>query len=98
MPRYLAAFADLFQRSSDMRRAGSAALDLAYVAAGRVDGFWEMALNPWDIAAGEILVLEAGGLVSDWRGGEGHRESGWIAAAGPATHGLLTSVLARHAA
>ena len=98
MPRYLAAFADLFQRSSDMRRAGSAALDLAYVAAGRVDGFWEMALNPWDIAAGEILVLEAGGLVSDWRGGDGHRESGWLAAGGPATHRLLTSVLARHAA
>jgi myo-inositol-1(or 4)-monophosphatase len=98
MRRYVAAFGDLFQRASDMRRAGSAALDLAYVAAGRVDGFWEMALNPWDIAAGEILVLEAGGLVSDWRGGEGHRESGWIAAGGPATHRLLTSVLARHTA
>ncbi|HET6361181.1 MAG TPA: inositol monophosphatase family protein, partial [Gemmatimonadota bacterium] len=98
MDRYMAAFGDLFQRSSDMRRAGSAALDLAYVASGRVDGFWEMALNPWDIAAGEILVLEAGGVVSDWRGGNGHRESGWIAAGGPATHRLLTSVLARHAA
>lgn len=98
MQRYLAAFGDLFQRSSDMRRAGSAALDLAYVAAGRVDGFWEMALNPWDIAAGEILVLEAGGIVSDWHGGDGHRESGWIAAGGPATHRILTSVLAQHAA
>ncbi len=96
--RYLAAFGELFVRSSDMRRAGSAALDLAYVAAGRVDGFWEMELNPWDIAAGEILVLEAGGLVSDWTGGYGHRESGWIVAGGPATHRLLTSVLARHAA
>lgn len=98
MGRYVAAFGDLFQRSSDMRRAGSAALDLAYVASGRVDGFWEMALSPWDIAAGELLVLEAGGRVSDWRGGDGHRESGWIAAGGPATHRLLTSVLARHAA
>ncbi len=96
--RYVAAFGELFERSSDMRRAGSAALDLAYVAAGRVDGFWEMALNPWDIAAGEILVLEAGGLVSDWRGGDGHRETGWIVAGGPPTHELLTSVLARHAA
>lgn len=95
--RYLAAFGELFERSSDMRRAGSAALDLAYVAAGRVDGFWEMALNPWDIAAGELLVIEAGGIVSDWRGGAAHRESGWIVAGGPATHGLLTSVLARHA-
>jgi myo-inositol-1(or 4)-monophosphatase len=94
---YLAAFEELFLQSSDMRRAGSAALDLAYVAAGRVDGFWEMALNPWDIAAGELLVTEAGGRVSDWRGGSGHRESGWIAAGGPATHELLTSVLAGHA-
>jgi len=62
-----------------------------------VDGFWEMALNPWDIAAGELLVLEAGGRVSDWSGGEEHRESGWIVAGGPATHALLTSVLAGHA-
>lgn len=96
--RYLAAFRALFERSSDMRRAGSAALDLAYVAAGRVDGFWEMNLSPWDIAAGELLVLEAGGLVSDWSGGAGHRESGWIAAGGPGTHRLLTSVLADYAA
>jgi myo-inositol-1(or 4)-monophosphatase len=57
-----------------------------------------MALNPWDIAAGEILVLEAGGRVSDWTGGDGHRDTGWIAAAGPATHHLMTSILARHAA
>ena len=95
--RYLAAFEELFLRSSDMRRAGSAALDLAYVAAGRVDGFWEMGLSPWDIAAGELLVVEAGGRVSDWSGGEGHRDSGWIAAGGPATHEFLTSVLAAHA-
>ena len=52
-----AAFGELFPRSSDMRRAGSAALDLAYVAAARVDGFWEMSLNPWDIAAGGDLVF-----------------------------------------
>jgi myo-inositol-1(or 4)-monophosphatase len=97
VPRYIAAFEELFVRSSDMRRAGSAALDLAYVAAGRVDGFWEMDLNPWDIAAGELLVLEAGGVVSDWSGGPGHRESGWIAAGGPETHRLLISVLGRHA-
>ena len=96
--RYLAAFQALFERSSDMRRAGSAALDLAYVAAGRVDGFWEMNLNPWDIAAGEILVQEAGGFVSDWSGGSGHRESGWIAAGGPETHRLLTSILSEYAA
>lgn len=96
--RYLAAFGELFARSSDMRRAGSAALDLAYVAAGRVDGFWEMGLNPWDIAAGELLVLEAGGIVSDWRGDSAHRETGWIAAGGPETHRLLISILSEHAA
>ena len=92
--RYLRAFRELFLRASDMRRAGSAALDLAYVAAGRVDGFWEMGLSPWDIAAGELLVLEAGGRVSDWRGGPGHRETGWITAGGPETHRFLVSVLA----
>ncbi|HUF89147.1 MAG TPA: inositol monophosphatase family protein [Gemmatimonadota bacterium] len=92
--RYLRAFRELFLRSSDMRRAGSAALDLAYVAAGRVDGFWETGLSPWDIAAGELLVLEAGGRVSDWKGGAGHRGTGWIAAGGPETHRFLLSVLA----
>jgi len=94
--RYLRVFRALFLRSSDMRRAGSAALDLAYVAAGRVDGFWEIGLSPWDIAAGELLVLEAGGRVTDWQGGAAHRETGWIAAGGPETHRLLISVLAEH--
>ncbi|HUP20181.1 MAG TPA: inositol monophosphatase family protein [Gemmatimonadota bacterium] len=91
--RYLGAFRALFERVSDMRRAGSAALDLAWTAAGRVEGFWEIGLNLWDIAAGELLVREAGGRVSDWRGGGGHRVTGWIAAGGPAAHDLLLEVL-----
>ena len=95
--RYLEAFGELFRRVSDMRRAGSAALDLAYVASGRVEGFWEIGLNRWDIAAGELLVLEAGGRVSDWRGGAEHRTTGWIAAGNPATHDLLLEVLATYA-
>lgn len=95
--RYLEAFGELFRRVSDMRRAGSAALDLAYVASGRVEGFWEIGLNRWDIAAGELLVLEAGGLVSDWRGGAEHRTTGWIAAGNAATHDLLLEVLAAYA-
>ncbi len=66
-----------------VRRAGSAALDLAYVAAGRTDGFWEMGLSPWDIAAGVILVREAGGFISDLAGGESYFESGDIIAANP---------------
>jgi myo-inositol-1(or 4)-monophosphatase len=97
LDRYLGAFADLFVRVSDMRRIGSAALDLAYVAAGRVEGFWEIGLSRWDIAAGELLVTEAGGRVSDWSGGLGHRRSGWIAAGNPAAHDLLLEVLGAYA-
>lgn len=77
---YLAMFSDMFEDTADMRRNGSAALDLAYVASGRVDGFWEIGLKPWDTAAGELLVKEAGGLVSDFTGGHGHQTSGNIVA------------------
>ena len=66
-----------------IRRAGSASLDLAYVAAGRMDGFWEMGLSKWDIAAGIVLVREAGGFVSDLSGGETFWDSGDIVAANP---------------
>lgn len=77
---YMAMFSSLFQKSSDLRRAGSAALDLAYVASGRVDGFFEIGLKPWDTAAGELLVIEAGGLVTDFTGGHNHGVSGNIVA------------------
>ena len=66
-----------------IRRAGSAALDLAYVAAGRMDGFWEMGLSKWDTAAGIVLVREAGGFISDLSGGEKFWETGDIVAANP---------------
>ena len=66
-----------------IRRAGSAALDLAYVAAGRADGFWELGLKPWDMAAGVLLILEAGGFVSDLIGGEQFMETGNIVAGNP---------------
>lgn len=65
---YLALFRTFFLEISGMRRAGSAALDLAYVAAGRAEGFWEIGLAPWDVAAGMLLVREAGGKVSDFSG------------------------------
>lgn len=65
---YLNSFRSIFQEVSGIRRAGSAALDLAYLAAGRVDGFWEVGLKAWDIAAGGLLTREAGGLVSDFWG------------------------------
>lgn len=95
--RYMEAFRSLFHRISDMRRAGSAALDLAYVSAGRVDGFWEIGLNPWDIAAGEVLVREAGGEVSDWTGGETHRKTGWITAGSKGVHQMLIETLSEFA-
>jgi len=66
---------------ADVRRTGSAALDLAYVAAGRLDGFWESSLGPWDMAAGSLLVREAGGFVGDFNGDEKFLDSGKIIAA-----------------
>lgn len=80
---YLNMFKSLFGKTADMRRGGSAALDLAYVAAGRVDGYFEIGLKPWDTAAGELLVIEAGGLVTDFTGGHNHTVSGNIVAASP---------------
>jgi myo-inositol-1(or 4)-monophosphatase len=78
---YLETFRAFFPMTSGIRRAGAAALDLAYVAAGRVDGFWEFGLKLWDIAAGALLVQEAGGLVGDPLGGHQHLESGNVVAA-----------------
>jgi myo-inositol-1(or 4)-monophosphatase len=72
VPKFLEMFAAVFQHVSGIRRAGSAALDLSYVACGRFDGFWEMRLSPWDIAAGVVLVREAGGVFSDLTGDENH--------------------------
>lgn len=85
--QHLSAYLDMFKalliESAGIRRPGSAALDLAYVAAGRFDGFWEIGLKPWDIAAGILLVREAGGLVGDLSGGHEFMKSGDIVAAAP---------------
>ena len=77
---YLESFRKLFLMSAGIRRLGSAALDLAYTACGRFDGFWEMRLNPWDIAAGSLLVQEAGGNVSDFDGSGRYLYSGNVVA------------------
>jgi myo-inositol-1(or 4)-monophosphatase len=82
-------FAALLHEVRDLRRMGSAALDLAYVAAGRFDGFWELHLSPHDVAAGALLVREAGGRVTDLDGGEDWLRGGHLLAAGPALHALL---------
>lgn len=73
---YMNMLSSLFTKSSDIRRAGSAALDLAYVAAGKIDGFWEIGLKPWDTAAGELLITEAGGMITDFVGGHNQLQSG----------------------
>ncbi len=80
LDNYLGMLRDVSLKAAGIRRAGSAALDLAYVAAGRFDGFWEMGLKIWDIAAGELIVREAGGLISDLDGKETHLTSGNVAA------------------
>ena len=77
----------------DVRRAGAAALDLAYVAAGRLDGFWEFGLQPWDMAAGVLLIREAGGLVTDVDGGEQYMESGNIITGTPKVLRALVKVI-----
>jgi myo-inositol-1(or 4)-monophosphatase len=83
----------LMQTTSGVRRAGAAALDLAYVACGRLDGFWELGLSPWDMAAGVLLIQEAGGLVGDLSGDAGFMESGDIATATPKLYPALLEAL-----
>lgn len=90
---YFKAFIALFHEVSDMRRAGSAALDLAYLACGRLDGFWEVTLNPWDIAAGTLLIEEAGGKVTDIWGEDSHLQTGHIVASNGHIHQKITEVV-----
>lgn len=90
---YLKLFKEIFNRASDLRRAGSAAIDLAYVACGRCDGFFELGLSPWDIAAGEILIKEAGGIITDFGGGGDYLRTGNVVAGNPFIHkNLLKNV------
>ena len=93
---YLAIFRDLAQKTAGMRRPGSAALDLAYVAAGRLDGFWEIGLSPWDMAAGALLITEAGGLVGDLTGEPGYLHSGNMLAGNPKIFAQLLQTVAPH--
>ncbi|MDF7671080.1 inositol-1-monophosphatase [Orbaceae bacterium ESL0721] len=80
---YFAVMQKLFQKCGDLRCFGSAALDLAYIAAGRVDGFFEIGLKPWDIAAGELILREAGGVMTDFAGNTNYMVSGNIIAGNP---------------
>jgi myo-inositol-1(or 4)-monophosphatase len=89
MPRYRPVMDGALQRFEDLRRAGAAALDLAWTANGTFDGYFELNLNAWDVAAGAAVVIEAGGRVSDWSGGDRWVESRSILAGSPAVHEVL---------
>ncbi len=93
---YLISFAEIFRRSAGVRRDGSAALDLCYVACGRLDGFWERGLAPWDLAAGAVILEEAGGTITDYRGKAGYLESGNVIAAPSGVHAELMETLRSH--
>jgi len=90
---YFKQLREIMATSAGVRRAGAAALDLAYVAAGRMDAFWELGLSPWDMAAGALMIQEAGGLVGDLQGDSTWLESGDIAAATPKVFSQLLNAL-----
>jgi myo-inositol-1(or 4)-monophosphatase len=92
--RYLDMLRAVMLETSGVRRPGSAALDLCYVAAGRVDAFWELGLAKWDIAAGALMIREAGGRISDFRGGDAYLESGNVVAGNPKVYAALSKLLA----
>ncbi|WP_116472621.1 inositol-1-monophosphatase [Zobellella maritima] len=93
---YLAMFQAMFVQCSDVRRAGAASLDLAYVAAGRVDGYWELGLKPWDTAAGSLIAREAGALVTDFVGGHNYERSGNVVCANPKVLKVMLATLREH--
>jgi myo-inositol-1(or 4)-monophosphatase len=93
---YMSMFKSMLQKTTGIRRPGSAALDLAYVANGSLDGFWEIGLSPWDIAAGGLLVREAGGIISNLNGKDGWLQSGNVLAASPKIYDAMVETLAPH--
>lgn len=96
MDAYIGILRDLMEQTSGLRRPGSAALDLAWMAAGRLDGFYETGLKPWDIAAGTLLITEAGGMVSDLHGSDTYLKTGHICAGNPDIHPQLLKIIAPH--
>ncbi|MGN6962866.1 inositol monophosphatase family protein, partial [Neisseria sp. P0016.S002] len=96
MDKYLAILKDFLAKTAGGRREGAASLDLCAVAAGRLDGFFEFNLKPWDIAAGALIVQEAGGIVTDMSGNEGWLESGDIVAANPKVLAQMLKIISEH--
>lgn len=93
---YLAIFKELAQKTAGMRRPGAASLDLAWTACGRIDGFWEFGLAPWDMAAGSLLIAEAGGLVGDLSGEPNYLKTGNIIGGNPKIFSQLLQIIAAH--
>ena len=93
---YMGMFRELTQKTAGIRRPGAASLDLAYVACGRLDGFWEIGLSPWDMAAGALLIQEAGGLISDLSGEADYLTTGNLVAATPKVFGQLLPLIQAH--
>ncbi len=93
---YMGMFKDMVKKTSGIRRPGAAALDLAYVAAGWLDGFWEINLSAWDIAAGGLLIQEAGGIVGDFEGNETWLDTGNIVAGNPKVFAQMLQTLEPH--
>lgn len=93
LDHYLETFRALISRTAGIRRAGAAALDLAYVACGRLDGFWEFGLKPWDMAAGALLIEEAGGIITDMTGGADYLQTGDVMGGTPRIVELMQDVL-----
>ena len=93
---YVGMMRDLMNKTAGIRRPGSAALDLAAVAAGRYDAFWEIGLSAWDMAAGCLMIQEAGGLVGDLQGNEGYLQSGNVVAGNPKIFAQLLQVIQPH--
>ena len=93
---YMGMLKDAMQATAGVRRPGAAALDLAYVAAGRLDGFWEIGLNLWDIAAGALMIQECGGIITDLDGRDGWQKSGNVVAGNPKIHEALLQLIEPH--
>ncbi|MBW7931579.1 MAG: inositol monophosphatase [Gammaproteobacteria bacterium] len=96
LPKYMPMLQAVMENTAGVRRPGSAALDLCYVAAGRLDGFWEFGLSIWDIAAGTLMIREAGGIATSLTPGQELAESGNIIAGSPKVHAALQQLLADH--
>jgi len=93
LDEYVRMFKLITERTAGIRRPGAAALDLAYVACGRLDGFWEFGLSPWDIAAGSLLIIEAGGLIGDFDGAADYLNCGHVVCGAPKVYPQLLALV-----